>query len=398
MMKRWIILTSLFFSAAGLSAELSPYAANKALQANQLAQETRFVEAIELLQTTKLNREYDKAYIARMLGVFYWQNEQLNEAITALQLAVDSHQLVADQAWSTRRMLADLLLMDQQYQAALTHYYQLIHPTEADELEAETYQQLWLRIGQIHYQLQQWTETLAAITRYESYRKQDEVTPLSLKLGSQLQLEQWQPAIVSLKRLITLQSDRSSWWLQLVSLELRTGQAKQALNSLGLAKLHGVELTGQELRLLAQLYAQHGIPERAAQILASLIEDKTHKVDVELLTETASYWQRAREWDKAIATWSLAADQDVKYYWNVAQLYSLQGNHALVLATLDKVKEKERQHEVALTRARALYKLNRLDDALFEAKRAHHLQPSDQSQSWVKFLSQLRTINQPIQA
>ncbi|MFL7865033.1 tetratricopeptide repeat protein [Vibrio cincinnatiensis] len=386
MIRRFILYLMLLGSTSSLATELSPYAANKALQANQFAQEERFGEAIRLLEETQFSRAYDKAYLARMLGVFYWQNEQLKPAIKSLNNAVNSGELQDEQGWTTRRMLADLLLMDQQYQQALSHYYQLTKQVPADQKAHE----LWLRIAQVHYQLQQWKKTLEAMAHYERFKRPDEITPLSVKLGAQLQLERWSPAIDTLKRLITLEPTKSSWWLQLVSLELRTGQQKEALNSLGLAKLQGVELSQQELRLLAQLYAQNGIPERAAQLLEQLA---TTNSDLDLITERATYWQRAKEWDKAIETWLIAAKRESQYYWNVALLQSQQGEYQQALASLEQVKGQQRQPEMALARARVLYKLNKLDDALAQAKKAHHLEPSQESKGWVNFLSQLRAIN-----
>ncbi|MCG3742701.1 tetratricopeptide repeat protein [Vibrio cincinnatiensis] len=386
MIRRFILYLMLLGSTSSLATELSPYAANKALQANQFAQEERFDEAIRLLEETQFTRAYDKAYLARMLGVFYWQNEQLKPAIKSLNNAVNSGELQDEQGWTTRRMLADLLLMDQQYQQALSHYYQLTKQVPADQKAHE----LWLRIAQVHYQLQQWKKTLEAMAHYERFKRPDEITPLSVKLGAQLQLERWSPAIDTLKRLITLEPTKSSWWLQLVSLELRTGQQKEALNSLGLAKLQGVELSQQELRLLAQLYAQNGIPERAAQLLEQLA---TTNSDLDLITERATYWQRAKEWDKAIETWLIAAKRESQYYWNVALLQSQQGEYQQALASLEQVKGQQRQPEMALARARVLYKLNKLDDALAQAKKAHHLEPSQESKGWVNFLSQLRAIN-----
>ncbi|MGC9421571.1 tetratricopeptide repeat protein [Vibrio sp.] len=386
MIRRLIIYLLLMGAASSSAAELSPYAANKALQANQFAQEERFIDAIRVLEETQLTRAYDKAYLARMLGVFYWQNEQLQPAIESLSDAVNSGELQEEQEWTTRRMLADLLLMDHQYQPALPHYYQLTKQVPKDQKAHE----LWLRIGQVHYQLQQWKKTLEAMAHYQHFQLPDQVTPLSITLGAQLQLEYWSAAIDTLKRLITLEPSKSSWWLQLVSLELRTGRQKEALSSLSLAKLQGVELSPQELRLLAQLYAQNGIPVRAAQLLEQLLATNS---DLELVTECATYWQRAKEWDKAIESWSIAAKKDRQYYWNVALLQSQKGEYKQALASLDHVTDRQRQPEVALARARALYKLNQLDDALAQAKKAHHLSPSRESQGWVDYLTQLRAIN-----
>ncbi|MCL3793379.1 tetratricopeptide repeat protein, partial [Actinomyces sp. 186855] len=79
--------------------------------------------------------------------------------------------------------------------------------------------------------------------------------------------------------------------------------------------------------------------------------------------------------------------------------YNQQGEYRQALSALDKVTDKARQPEVALARARALYKLNRLDDALAQAKRAQHLQPSNnEAQGWINYLTQLREINSRHQA
>lgn len=104
-------------------------------------------------------REYDHAYFDRMLGVFYWQNGQMKPALAALTQAVNSGQLVDDQAWSTRRMLADLLLMNKEYKLALPHYYELTKSLPKDQKGDD----IWLRIGQTHYQLGEWQPVLKAM-------------------------------------------------------------------------------------------------------------------------------------------------------------------------------------------------------------------------------------------
>ena len=386
MMKRMIICLLLISSASwSVAAELSQYAANKALKANQLAQENKLSQAIETLRTADVSRAYDKAYFSRMLGVFYWQNEQLKPAITALEQAVESGELKDDQGWLTERMLADLLLMNQQYKQALPHYYQLSKKIPTTENASE----LWLRIAQVHYQMEQWQKTLAAISEYDKFKQPDSVTPLSVKLGAQLQLERWEQAIPTLKKLINLEPQRSNWWLQLVNLELRTGKKKDALSSLGLAQLQKIELSDADLRLLAQLYAHNGIPERAGLVLEHLKEAQTN---VDLITERAYYWQQAKEWDKAIDTWALAAKFDGKYHWNIAQILMQQARYDDALSELDNVKEKGKQAQVALARTKALYKLNQLEPALIEAKKANNLEPSEEAKSWIKYLTQLRKV------
>ncbi|EGR0923878.1 hypothetical protein EIB96_14765 [Vibrio parahaemolyticus] len=382
MMKKFLITTLLSLTAASaIAQELSQYTASRVKRAHSLAQEEKFKEAISTLESLDLSRGYDQAFVARMLGIFYWQNEQVKPAIKQLDFAVSSGLLQDEQAWQTRKMLADILLNEQQFAKALPHYYELSKAVPKNQKAHE----VWLRIAQSHYQLSQWNKVLSAMGRYEKFGQPDELGPLSIKLSSELELKKWQPAIVTIKRLIAIEPERVEWWRQLVALYLRVDDSKRALDAMALAKLQGVALSQDDFKLLAQLYAKRGIPERAALIMEQL-EDLN--VDSQLKAQQATYWQMAKEWDKSIDSWRVAAKLDSKYYWNYSQLLVQQGHYQQALAALDKVKG--RNADVALIKTRAYYKLNRLDDALANAKRANEIKPSNQAKSWVKYLTQRR--------
>lgn len=381
-MKKFLITTLLSLTAASaIAQELSQYTASRVQRAHSLAQEEKFKEAISTLESLDLSRGYDQAFVARMLGIFYWQNEQVKPAIKQLDFAVSSGLLQDEQAWQTRKMLADILLNEQQFAKALPHYYELSRAVPKNQKAHE----VWLRIAQSHYQLSQWNKVLSAMGRYEKFGQPDELGPLSIKLSSELELKKWQPAIVTIKRLIAIEPERVEWWRQLVALHLRVDDSKRALDSMALAKLQGVALSQDDFKLLAQLYAKRGIPERAALIMEQL-EDLN--VDSQLKAQQATYWQMAKEWDKSIDSWRIAAKLDSKYYWNYSQLLVQEGHYQQALAALDKVKG--RNADVALIKTRAYYKLNRLDDALANAKRANEIKPSNQAKSWVKYLTQRR--------
>ncbi|MFW9709599.1 tetratricopeptide repeat protein [Vibrio parahaemolyticus] len=382
MMKKFLITTLLSLTAASaIAQELSQYTASRVQRAHSLAQEEKLKEAISTLESLDLSRGYDQAFVARMLGIFYWQNEQVKPAIKQLDFAVSSGLLQDEQAWQTRKMLADILLNEQQFAKALPHYYELSKSVPKNQKAHE----VWLRIAQSHYQLSQWNKVLSAMGRYEKFGQPDELGPLSIKLSSELELKKWQPAIVTIKRLIAIEPERVEWWRQLVALYLRVDDSKRALDAMALAKLQGVALSQDDFKLLAQLYAKRGIPERAALIMEQL-EDLN--VDSQLKAQQATYWQMAKEWDKSIDSWRVAVKLDSKYYWNYSQLLVQQGHYQQALAALDKVKG--RNADVALIKTRAYYKLNRLDDALANAKRANEIKPSNQAKSWVKYLTQRR--------
>ncbi|MGF1695294.1 tetratricopeptide repeat protein [Vibrio lamellibrachiae] len=387
MMKRiFISLAAVLISLSAIASELSQYTAVRVQKAHQLAQDEKVTEAIETLNKLDLTRAYDKAFVARMLGVFYWQNEQTKLAVKQLTYAVNSGLLTDDQAWITQRMLADVLLNEQQFKQALPHYYALVKSVPDTQKEDE----LWMRLAQAEYQVENWNKTLSALEQYEGFEHPNALPPLSLKLGAQLQLKQWNSAIPTLEKLILLQPEKSNWWRQLVGLQLQLEDDKAALDALSLAKLNGVELTQSDRRLLAQLYAKQDIPERAAIELSEL---EGANSDEKLLAEQATYWQLAKEWDKSIQVWSLASKINPKYHWNVAQLLVQEGHYRQALKQLDRVEAKDKQADIALARVRALYKLNKLENALIQAKHANNVEPSTEAKGWIKYLIQLRTMD-----
>ncbi|MEF1290529.1 tetratricopeptide repeat protein [Vibrio sp. M260118] len=387
MIKRLLSICLVLLSGASFAQELSQYTATRVHKANELAQNEQVTQAITMLNEIDTSREYDQAFVARILGVFYWQDGKPKQAIKYLEKAVASGLLQDEQGWVTERMLADLYLNEHQFERALKHYY-VLQKTVPKTQKADD---LWLRIAQSHYQLEQWSKVIPAVNEYLKVSHESLLQPLSLKLGSQLQLKNWKQAIPTLEQLIVLQPDKVNWWRQLVGLQLRIGRDRDALDTLSLAKLNKLELSQSDLRMLAQLYAKRGIPERAAIEISELNDASS---DVQLLSEQATYWQLAKEWDKALDIWKLAAKQDAKYHWNVALLMVQQGYYQPALKVLDKVQG--RKADVALAKTRALYKLNKLEKALIEAKRANNVEPSTQAKSWIKYLTQLRKAKQQV--
>ena len=381
MIKRLLLVSLILASGTSFAQELSQYTATRVQKAHELAQEEQVKQAITMLREIDTSREYDQAFVARMLGVFYWQDGKPKQAIKQLEKAVTSGLLQDEQGWITERMLADLYLNEQQFERALKHYYVLQKSVPSTQKADD----IWLRIAQSHYQLEQWSKVIPAANEYLKVSTESPLQPLSLKLGAQLQLKKWKEAIPTLELLIALQPEKINWWRQLVGLQLRIGKERDALDTLSLAKLNKLEPSQSDRRLLVQLYAKRGVPERAAIEISELDGADT---DVQLLSEQATYWQLAKEWDKALDVWKLAAKLDSKFHWNVAQLMVQQGYYRTALSVLAKVKG--RKADVALAKTRAFYKLDQLDKALIEAKRANNVEPSAQSKSWIKYLTQLR--------
>ncbi|MFL7012777.1 tetratricopeptide repeat protein [Enterovibrio norvegicus] len=380
---RGMCLAVVLFSAPSFAAQLSQGTVLKVQKAFAFQEKEAWRDAIAVLREIETKKAYDRAYVDRMLGVLYWQTNDVNTAMRFLEKAVKSDALSDDQVRSAQRMLADLYLSNGNYKSAATLYSQLVK-TAKDKTESA---ELWLRLAQANYQRKAWKSTLTAINKHLALTSPDTVSALSIKLGAELQLSRWKRANNTLEHLIALEPNKKVWWIQRAGNYQRLEQPENMLSTLLLAQREGIELTTSEQRTIAQLYAQKGVPEKAALVLDSL---PASEQDAVTLSQSASYWQHAKEWENAISVWKKAAKADNTYRWQLAQLQLQQGLYVEALSSLNKVTSPEKKASVEMLRATAYDKLEQADNALLHAKRAYDLLPSSKSESWVNYLTQKR--------
>ncbi|MBE3668422.1 ferrichrome ABC transporter substrate-binding protein [Vibrio navarrensis] len=367
-------------SAAAPNSDISPYALRYMQQAQTLSAKEQNQQAIEHLLTAEVSRPGDVAAISRMLGILYWQSEQAEHSVIALEKALNAQGLADDEQWRTRRMLSSIYLTLGQFRQALPHLELLTQSIPEGENAAE----VWLHLAQAHYSLEQWRETLLALEKQRKLDPKPSVAVLSISLGAHAQLEQWSQLVDNAKQLIALQPEKKIWWMQAYSGYLNLRQQKAALDILTLAQLKGIALLDSELKSLAYLYASQGIYEKAAETLSQLEQADS---DLELIRLQAQYWQAAKEWQKSLHFWHKAADIESKYHWEVAVLQNQLQKYQQVIASLDQMENQQRFYDAQLLKVNALYRLNRLEAALALAKKADAIKSSTQTQSWVRFLS-----------
>ncbi|MDP2574714.1 hypothetical protein Q8W40_21165 [Vibrio penaeicida] len=373
--------------------KLSSYAGKKLHKASQLQQEDKLDEAISLMENMDLKSDYDKAFANRILGVYYWQSEKASKAIVALNKSVDVKALQPKEQWKTRQMLADIQFSEQKFNDANRNYLILLkndYPTsdsnEKNQL-AKDKNDIQLRMSMAYYQQQNWTSSLSRIKRYQPRDTKETLQALKIRVISELQLEKWKDAEKTVGRIIRFEPNQKSWWQQLISTQLQQGKQRSALESYALSKLQGIQLTQSEYVVLAQLYGQHRMPEKAARILKEMFNQYPKSQSEKHLKLQANYWQIAKEWNKAISGWHRVASINPKYHWRLAQLLIQQSRYKQALGIIDKAKPYANRNDFSMAKIRLLYKLNRYQDALAEAKRLDEKVPSSAAKGWVSYLS-----------
>ncbi|MFD2179559.1 tetratricopeptide repeat protein [Veronia pacifica] len=345
-------------------------------------------QAIEILKNTPIKTPYERAIVNRVMGVFYYQIGDIRQAISTLSDAADSGELKKEQWRKVQRTIADLLLSTGQYAEALQRYYPLVSG-DVSSIEVD---EVWYRIGQSHYQLSEWDKSLNALARIQQEDKKQSKPVLSLKLGAQLELKHWRQTIPLLDKLISVEPDNSVWWRHLTSVYQRLGKRKDLLKTLVLMERQGTVLSAQEWRVMSQLYAENGLPDKAATALKKLTNKQLIIRDI---AARAVFLQEAKEWKKAIAQWKLAAEKDSQYYWPLAQLQIQQTDYRSAINSLKKVEKPVRQGEIEMAMMMAYERLGELDAAYQHASIAHDIAPSDQTAKWLTYLNRRRQTIQP---
>ena len=374
------------------AADLSRYHAKKIQYASQLQQEGKLAEAIDVLAPLTPTAKFDQAYIARVLGVFYWQNEQEKSAITELAKSVSLVALDEKSQWQTEKMLADIYYSEYQFSQAITHYQHLLiteYPTKSDKQRAEltsNKNEVYLRLANAYYQKQSWKNCLTHIRQFVPKNRVEKIQKYKIQLVSELQLTYWTSAEKTAQRLIQLEPNKKMWWHQLIAAQLQQQKSDKALVNYSLAKQQGIQFEAQDYKTLSQLYSQNKLPERAAQMMEEMLIHFPSTKSESNIVRQATYWQMAKEWNNAEKTWQQAAKINEKHYWPLAKLQLQQKAYKRALISTESAKSVIVESEYRLMKVRLYYKLERFNDALAQAKKLDEIQPSEEAKDWIRYL------------
>ncbi|MFV0573997.1 MAG: tetratricopeptide repeat protein [Vibrio sp.] len=374
-------------SAAGLM----PYTVSKLGQASQFAQKDNLAKAIDVLKGVNTNKAYDKAFVNRVLGIYYWQAEQPQNSIKVLRQAVSAKVLEPQTQWEANRMLGDVLYSQQQFSDATTEYRNALavkySPSSKDKAQYQKdVNDVHFRIAAAYYQNQQWQQVRSALLQYHASDAEKRLQALQMQAIAELRLSQWHNAESTLAQLIRIEPNNNMWWQQLISAQLQQQHNQDALNTYALAKKQNLEFTDSDYKTLSQLYANNGIPERGARILDEMFAAFPKTKTEENLKTQAYYYQMGRDWKKAISSWEGLAQRNAEYNWQLTQLYLQQKQYAKAEQVIDKAQPYAKKSDYSLAKINLLYRLEKYDDALAEAKRLNETMPSDSAHTWIVFL------------
>jgi tetratricopeptide (TPR) repeat protein len=363
-------------------------------RAQALADADKTTEALAALDNVKEKsssmNSYELAMMYNFYAFIYYNAEQFDKAIAAFEQVVAQEAIPESLELSTLFSLAQLQMMQGQYEKTLTTLDRWEKLNKAPA-QAKT---LLLK-AQAMYQLKDYQRASgfinSAVAMVEKEGKVPEENWLVLQRAVFYELKQPKQVAAVLEKMVR-HYNQGKYWLQLSGMYGELGEEKKQLAILEAAHQQGFVTSGADLFNLAQLYYYHEVPVKGARVMEQAIAKKQLPADLRNLKFTASCWTLAKEDDKAIPVLLAAAKlaEDGEIYADLAQLYLNRSDYenAIHAAETALAKGKLRNPGVTyLVKGMAYFNQQKFNDALTELAKAEQFDSAKRmAQQWVRFV------------
>jgi len=289
-------------------------------KAYELYGQEKLGEAIAALDGVESSNTFDQAYLNRFLGNL-WATKDEKKAIAYLKKAMEPDVLSFTDQAAGLRLLADLLLSDKQYDAAVKAYYQWL------DFTGERDGNVYLRIASSYMETKKYAKVIEPAD--QAIATQDPAKPnagpYTLKFSAYYEMKNIKKAIEVLETTVKIFPDDKRWWTYLAQFYSMEEQYEKALVTLEVAHKQGMLESENEFKLLSQLYANNNVPFKAASILEKHVKSGLIKKDKNILNSMASSFQNARDMKKAAQYYGESAKID-----NDGDAYRRQGSSLIL--------------------------------------------------------------------
>ena len=290
-------------------------------KSQELLAEEKYDEAMEPLQTIMDGenfKAYEKAVAIQTSGYIYAGKEDYEATIGAFERAIATGDLPPRVVSDLTYGLAQLHLAKERPRKSL----QLMEQWFAAQ-EKEPGGDPYALKAQIHLILDELRAAEQAIKKALSKEEEPKQQWTRILLSVLLQEERYGEARPILEDAVQIWPGVKAFWEQLTAIYYHFEEEDLAFVARRAMYVQDMLVSTKELSSMAQLYLYHDVPIKAAEILQSGMDgdriEKTGK-NYELL---ARAYMQAREWDKAIAPLTRAAEMsdEGKFYVQLAQSY-----------------------------------------------------------------------------
>ena len=288
-------------------------------RSQELLAEEKYDEAMAVLKTIlegQTFNSYEKAVAIQTSGYIHFGKEDYGSAIGAFESAITTGDLPPRVVSDLTYGLAQLYLAKERPRKSL----ELMEKWFAAQ-EKEPGGEPFALKAQIHLILDELRSAEQAIKKALSKEEEPKQQWTRILLSVLLQEERYSETLPILEQAVQIWPGVKVFWEQLVAIYYHFEEEDLAFVARRAMHVQGMLVSTRELSSMAQLYLYHDVPIKAADILQTGMDsnriEKTEK-NYELL---ARAYMQAREWNKAIAPLTRAAEMsdEGKFYAQLAQ-------------------------------------------------------------------------------
>ena len=261
-------------------------------RAFELYNEEKVDEALKVLLEIRGGNEFDNAFLARFIGNLYAQKDA-KQAIRYLEQATKPDVLSFTDQASSLKLVADLQQMEGMHKDAIRNYEAWIRFTGENDPD------VYLRIANSYYQLQDYKNVLVPIDNAIRYSRTPNKNHYMLKMGALYESRNYPKTVEVVETMVQLFPEERQFWVYLGNFYTLVEDYQKSLSAFQIAYNNGYLESEAELKMLGQMYANNNIPYKAAAIYEKYLKSGKIKKDRTMLTAIASNFQAAREFAKA---------------------------------------------------------------------------------------------------
>lgn len=309
-------------------------------QAQELMAEDKNDEAFVPLQKILDGdrfKPYEKAVAMQTMGFVHAAKDDYGKTIESFQRAIATGSLPPRVVSDLTYNLAQLNLAEQRPQQAK----QLLAQWFAG-LDKEPGPEPYALQAQIHLLLDDLTGAEQAIRKAMQKAEAPKQNWTRILLSILLQQERYGEARPVLEDAVERWPGVKTFWQQLAAVYYETNDEKLAFVAQQAMHVQGMLTGSKELTAMAQLYLYHNVPIKAANVLQTGMADGTIEKTEKNYETLAQAYMHAREWQKAIAPLTRAAELSDKgtHYQQLAQAHVQDEQWAKAEAALVKALDK----------------------------------------------------------
>lgn len=289
-------------------------AAQKALDTGNTK---KAITDLQRLAEELAEKPYEQAVVLQSLAHAHIARDNYAAAIPPLKHCIDLAALPEEPQQRARYNLATLYMATEKFGKAIDLLGTWF--TQAREPKPEAY----VMLATAHLQRKQYREAIKPLRTAIDMTTAPKESWYQSLLGAHSELKEYNRCAELLHLMLKLFPERTSYWRQLVGIQLTREKYQDALAVMELALLRGQLETEQEYLNLAQLYMHLNAPFKAAKLIEVQMKKGLLKASSKNWEYAANAWLLAREIEKAIN----ALEQAIKGTGNsdltlrLAQLY-----------------------------------------------------------------------------